>query len=104
MAAPSGWEDHLCVNSIPAPARLSDPRDVSFALRALLGNPGPAGPLAIGDLEAALPRSPTVDEVVEVVFTCRGSGPEDAIARLKARSVLAAYFAWDPPVDPDPSA
>jgi hypothetical protein len=104
MAAPGGREDHLCVNSTPAPARLSDPRDVSFALHALLGNPCPAGPQAIHDLAAALPQSPTVDEVVEVVFTSRSSGPGDETARLKARSVLAAYFAWDPPVDPDPSA
>lgn len=89
----------------PSPAdRLHDPRDVAFALHALLGIAHPQGTDACREAAARLPDAPTLDELVEVAFARSpggGAGPDE---RMKARSLLAAYFAIDPPVDPDPAA
>lgn len=92
------------MNSELAADRLSDPRDVSFAVHALLGKAHPHDADACRAVAAHLPPAPTLDEVVAVVFARHAPEPSDAGARLKARSLLAAYFAMDPPVDPDPSA
>lgn len=89
----------------PSPSdRLHDPRDVSFALHALLGSAHPDDANACLDVAARLSEAPTLDELVAVVFERVAAEGADAGARLKARSLLAAYFALDPPVDPDPAA
>jgi len=92
------------VNSQSPSDRLDDPRDVSFALHALLGSAHPHDAGACDDVAARLSQAPTLDELVDVVFERRAADAPDADARLKARSLLAAYFAIDPPVEPDPSA
>jgi hypothetical protein len=92
------------VNSPTLADRLHDPRDVSFALHALIGSSHPDDSGACLAVAAHLPEAPTLDELVDVVFRRRASEGSDADARLKARSLLAVYFAIDPPVDPDPSA
>jgi hypothetical protein len=92
------------VNSSSPADRLHDPRDVAFALHALLGIAHPRGAEACREVAARLPDAPTLDELVEVALERRpggGAGPDE---RLKARTLLAAYFAIDPPVDPDPAA
>jgi len=87
------------VNSPHARFSLSDPRDLNFALRALLGFSRDDAPETVA---AKLPPSPTVAELVDAVFADRSSSPGFASDRETATSLLAAYFAIDPPVDPDP--
>ena len=95
------------MNSTLLADRLHDPRDVSFALHALLGTSHLHAADAFRDVAASLPEAPTLDELVDVVFERRAAeeaAETDATARFRARSLLAAYFAIDPPVDPDPAA
>jgi hypothetical protein len=91
------------VNPSYASFSLKDPRDLHFAVRALLG-PSESAPDACAALSSRFPPAPTVAELVEVVFAehCPAAGfPAD---RDRAVSLLAAYFAIDPPVEPDPLA
>ena len=87
------------MNPSDAGFSLTDPRDLNFALRALLGISHEGAPEAVA---SRLPPSPTVAELVEVVFAERSASPGFAADRETATSLLSAYFAIDPPVDPDP--
>ena len=71
------------------PARLADPADVEFALRALLG----PEPHARAAAAARLPDAPTLAQVVEAACGDRGRP-----ARRLALRLLDAYFELDPPV------
>jgi len=91
------------VNHAYARYSLEDPRDLAFALRALLGSQADA-PGDCAALASRLPQAPTVAEVVEAVFAERPAGAGFPADRDSAVSLLAAYFAIDPPVEPDPQA
>lgn len=80
--------------------RLADPCDVEFALNALLETDAPRRSAVAG----RLPRGPTVAEVVDAVFDHPGPVPEAAGRRQRARRLLAAYFAIDPPLPATESA
>jgi hypothetical protein len=86
----------LSVNTDPI---LSDPRDVRFALRAVLGPA--AAPDALQAAAARLAATPTVPELVDAALALRGA-EADAEGRARACALLAAYFDLDPATDPDP--
>jgi len=90
------------VNLAYASFCLADPRDLRFALHALLGTSHEGDPDRCRAVTARLPSAPTVAELVEVVFAERGPPAGIEVDRERAASLLAAYFAMDPPVDPDP--
>jgi len=90
------------VNLSYASFSLRDPRDLQFAIHALLGTSHETEPDACRAVTAQLPPSPTVADLVEAVFAHRGHKEESGRGRERAISLLAAYFAMDPPVDPDP--
>jgi hypothetical protein len=92
------------VNSAIASVRLDDPRDVSFALRALLGASEEGARDACAAAAARLAATPTVADVVALAFEFRARTAADELERLRASALLATYFALDPPVAPDPSA
>jgi hypothetical protein len=78
---------------------LSDPRDVRFALRAVLG--ADAAPEALQDAAAGLAATPTLGALVEAALARRGAAADPG-ARARACALLAAYFDLDPATDPDP--
>jgi hypothetical protein len=78
---------------------LSDPRDVRFALRAVLG--AGAAPESLRAAESRLPGPPTVPELVDAALSQSGTAGDPA-ARARACALLAAYFDLDPATDPDP--
>ena len=78
---------------------LSDPRDVHFALRAVLGPD--AAPEVLDEAAAALGAAPTLPEIVDAALAHRGAA-EDPGERSRACALLAACFELDPPADPDP--
>jgi hypothetical protein len=84
------------VNTDPA---LSDPRDVQFALRAVLGPA--AAPEALQAARSRLAAEPTVPELVDAALAQVGE-ERDAEARARACALLVAYFDLDPSTDPDP--
>ena len=83
--------------------RLDDPRDLSFALHALLGRSPDSGHDTCRAVAAQLPPAPTVAQLVDAVFAHRADPVCEDAERVRAMSLLAAYFAIDPPVEPDPS-
>jgi len=89
------------VNPSYASLALEDPRDLAFAVRALLG-PRVSAEGHCAALASRLSRAPTVAEVVEAVYAERTSEEGLSADRDSAVSLLAAYFAIDPSVDPDP--
>jgi hypothetical protein len=78
---------------------LSDPRDVHFALRAVLGPD--AAPQLLREAAAALGSTPTLPQIVDAALA-RGGAAQDPAARARACALLAACFELDPPADPDP--
>ncbi len=78
---------------------LSDPRDVHFALRAVLGPD--AAPEVLREAAAALGATPTLPEIVDAALARGGAAP-DRGTRARACALLAACFELDPPADPDP--
>ncbi len=82
---------------------LEDPRDLQFALHALLGPSLECAHDACRAVADQLPPSPTVAELVEAVFAHRPAAVGAEGERVRAMSLLATYFAIDPPVEPDPS-
>lgn len=82
---------------------LEDPRDLEFALHALLGRSHGCAHDACRAVAQRLPPSPTVAQLVEAVFAHRTDANGAEGERVRAMSLLAAYFAMDPPVEPDPS-
>jgi hypothetical protein len=91
-------------------ARLESPRDVEFALNALLGcasRDADACARARADILGRLRPAPTIAELVDAVFAWRREQKrraeevekvEEAARRRHALRLLRAYFLLDPPV------
>lgn len=109
----------LCADLRPAATasdvagiRLESPRDVEFALNALLDcDSRDAGPCAVAraDILGRLGPGPTVAELVDAVLAWRrrasGAGKaEEETLRRHAQRLLWSYFLLDPPIPGDAGA
>lgn len=108
----------LCADLRPAATssdvagiRLESPRDVEFALNALLGfdsRDTGACATARADILGRLRPGPTVAELVDAVLAWRramgAGGAEEETLRRHAQRLLWSYFVIDPPMPGDAGA